>query len=556
MATPSEIIGSRDIKGLPVSNRIHNVVDTTGGLTDELYNTKIMKTLGNTAPAYLEEAEYSEEPNVPTLDVVLSKLGVKADNDPTGIKAARKFVDEFAKKQGVWKKKIERDPDLGERGWKTVIDLFKQTSNDLMNYEIAEGRRKIASGEDEEGLGWLQTKLANIMFPRAMQAVSEGRDPTAGEWGRDVVANAAYAVPVGRVSQILSKGAPAVVKVGAQGLSQAVAPTFVAGMDYAVDPEYDFEDAATDATVGTLANLGVNKVLGPAIGRGLSTAMGKVSSKVPPSVKAMLEGAPTQREIADETVASANKTLKQAEEKFTTGSLRKGSSTGINKDERASAGAIVEIADASRKSLPISKNRSLSPSEVLNLVEKDTKGKLKKSNEDLIVGSVVQQLNHPETQPFVKGGKVVVPDAYRKGAKRYSAIFKAHPELKTLFAPESRLSVDNILTPAETYAVNQYGSSSNAANVASSAIPGVDLKKMQTDNAERKVKGNTQSAVAQILSATPELTEEDRFYLGKVSENPDVLKFSQDDGLKQWLLRRGHSILKGTPAHRPLWEVR
>ena len=52
MATPSEIIGSRDIKGLPVSNRIHNVVDTTGGLTDELYNAQIMRSLGNTAPAY------------------------------------------------------------------------------------------------------------------------------------------------------------------------------------------------------------------------------------------------------------------------------------------------------------------------------------------------------------------------------------------------------------------------------------------------------------------------------------------------------------------------
>lgn len=554
MATPSEIIGSRDIKGLPVSNRIHNVVDTTGGLTDELYNAQIMRSLGNTAPAYLEEAEYSEEPGIPTLDVVLSKLGVKADNDPTGIKAARKFVEDFAKKQSIWKKKIERDPDLGKRGWNTVVDLFKKTSNDLMNYEIAEGRKRIASGADEKGFDWLQTKLANLVAPRVVKAVEEGRDPEMNEIVRDVVSNAAYAVPVGRVAKILSKGAPAAVKVGAQGLSQAAAPTFVAGMDYAVDPEYDLQDAATDATVGTLANLGVNKVLGPAIGRGLSTAMGKVSSRVPPSVKAILEGSSTPRELADETIANAEKKLAQAEEKFASGNLREGVATSIPKDERASAEGIKEIADAAGKTLQVSKDKALSPSEVIQAVERATKGNLKKSNESDVIGSVVQQLNHPKTAPTVQNPKV--SKEFREGAKRYSKIIEANPELKTLFAPQPKFSVGNVLVPAETYAVNQYGSSSNAANVAGASIPGMDVKKAQADNASRKAKSDAQGAIGKILSASPDLTDEDQKYLRMVEENPDVLKFSQDDGLKQWLLRRGHSILQGTPAHRPLWEVR
>ena len=547
MATPSEIITVRDRQRLPVSERIHNVVDTTGGLTDELYNTQIMQTLGNTAPAYLEEAEYSEEPNVPTLDVVLSKLGVKADKDPTGEKAARKFVEDFAKKQGVWKKKIERDPDLGKRGWETVKDLFKQTSNDLMNADIQKERYKAMHDGTARGF------LANLMFPRAVKAGEEGRDPEMNEWVRDGIANAAYAVPVGRVAKVLSKGAPAVVKVGAQGLSQAVAPTAVAGMDYAVDPEYDLQDAATDATVGTLANLGVNKVLGPAFGRALSTAMGKVSSRVPPSVKAILEGSATPRELADETVAKAGKKLAQAEEKFASGNLREGVATSIPKDEIASAKGITEVADAAGKTLQVSKDKALSPSEVIQAVERATKGNLKKSNESDVIGSVVQQLNHPKTAPTVQNPKV--SKEFREGAKRYSKIIEANPELKTLFAPQQKFSVGNVLVPAETYAVNQYGSSSNAANVAGAPF-GIDVKKAQADNASRKAKADAQSAIGTILSASPDLTEEDRFYLGKVSENPDVLKFSQDDGLKQWLLRRGHSILKGTPAHRPLWEVR
>lgn len=548
MATPSEIIGSRDIKGLPVSNRIHSVVDTTGGLTDELYNAQIMRSLGNTVPAYLEEAEYSEEPGIPTLDVVLSKLGVKADNDPTGEKAARKFVEDFAKKQASWKNKVERDPSFGKRGWETVVDLFKQTSNDLMNADIKKGRYKAMHD------GTARDFLANLMFPRAVKAGEEGRDPEMNEWVRDVASNAAYAVPVGRVAKILTKGAPAAVKVGAQGLSQAAAPAAVAGMDYAVDPGYDLQDAATDATIGTLANLGVNKVLGPAIGRGLSTVKGEISASVPPSVKAILEGSATPRELADETVALANKKLAQAEEKFAAGNLRDGVTTSIPKDEIASAKGITEVADAAGKTLQVSKDKALSPSEVIQAVGRATKGTLKKSNESDVIGSVVQQLNHPKTAPTVQNPKV--SKEFREGAKRYSKIIEANPELKTLFAPQPKFSVGNILVPAETYAVNQYGSSSNAADVAGASIPGVDVREAQADNATRKAKSDAQGAIGKILSASPDLTDEDQKYLRMAEENPDVLKFSQDDGLKQWLLRRGHSILQGTPAHRPLWEVR
>jgi hypothetical protein len=306
--------------------------------------------------------------------------------------------------------------------------------------------------------------------------------------------------------------------------------------------------------VGTLANLGVNKVLGPAIGRGFSTAMGKVSSKVPPSVKAILEGSATPRELADETVARANKKLAQAEEKFTAGNLREGVATSVTKDEKASAEGIKEIADAAGKTLQVSKDKALSPSEVIQAVERATKGNLKKSNESDVIGSVVQQLNHPKTAPTVQNPKV--SKEFRNGAKRYSKIIETNPELKTLFAPRSKFSVGNVLVPAETYAVNQYGSSSNAANVAGASIPGMDVKNAQADNASRKAKSNAQVAVSKILSASPELTEEDRFYLGKVSENPNILKFSQDNGLKQWLLTRGHRLLQGTAAHRPLWEVR
>lgn len=537
------------LAGPGVGQSVVDAFDTTRGITDDIYRANVARNLGGNAPAWFnkEGVDIPEDPNVPTLDVVLSKLGVKAENDPTGIKAARKFVDDFASNQEKWKKKIVKDPELGERGWETVKDIFKQTANDLREYDTTEGRKKAM--HDGTALGF----LANLMFPRAVKAGEEGRDPEMNEWVRDAVSNAAYAVPVGRVAKILSKGAPAAVKVGAQGLSQAAAPTFVAGMDYAVDPEYDLQDAATDATVGTLANLGVNKVLGPAIGRGLSTAMGKVSSRVPPSVKAILEGSATPRELADETVARANKKLAQAEEKFASGNLREGVATSIPKDEIASAKGITEVADASGKTLQVSKDKALSPSEVIQAVERATKGTLKKSNESDVIGSVVQQLNHPKTAPTVQNPKI--SKEFREGAKRYSKIIEANPELKTLFAPQQKFSVGNILSPTETYAVNQYGSSSNAANVAGASIPGMDVKKAQEDNRKRKEKSATRLATSQVLS-TPGVTGEDAAYLKMVQDNPNILKFSQDPDFKMWLLKRGHRLLQGTAAHRPLWEVK
>lgn len=552
MASLQENYNERRATGVPVPSRILDVFDTTQGLTDELYAGNVKSTFGDDAPVWVADAEVSEEPAIPTLDVILSKLNVKADNDPTGEKAARKFVEDFAKKRSQWKRTIERDPELGERGWNTVVDLFKKTSNDLMNADIKKERYKAMHDGTVRGF------LANLMFPRVVKAAEEGRDPEMNEWVRDIASNAAYAVPVGRVAKILSKAAPAAVKVGAQGVSQAIAPTAVAGMDLgysaATDGDYDKGDFVTDATVGTLANLGVNKVLAPVIGRAASTAMGKVSSKVPPSVKAILEGSATPRELADETIANAEKKLAQAEEKFAAGNLREGVATSVTKDEKASAEGIKEIADAAGKTLQVSKDKVLKPSEVIQAVEQATKGKLKKSNESDVIGSVVQQLNHPKTAPTVQNPKV--SKEFREGAKYYSKIIEANPELKTLFAPQPKFSVGNILVPAETYAVNQYGSSSKAADVAGASIPGVDVKKAQEDNAVRKAKTQAQSAVSKILSASPDLTDEDQKYLRMVEENPDVLKFSQDDGLKQWLLRRGHSILQGTPAHRPLWEVR
>ena len=537
-------------EGLP-PKRLVELGRTTPGITEELFTNNVLDSLGGTYPRVTQVLERIDSPAIPDLKSVLSKLGIKAEDDPTGVKAARKFVEEFPKKRDVWKKKVEKDPAFGTRGWETVYDLFKQTSNDLMNYDIAENRRKIATGEDEEGLGWLQTKVANLMFPRATQAVAEGRDPTAGEWGRDIAANAAYAVPVGSIAGAATRGMAPAIKALAQVGSQAAAPAVVAGIDLASDPDYTRDEATTDALVGTLANLGVNKIIAPGIGRVMSSALGKVSSRVPPSVKAILEGTPTGRELAGETIAQAKREAKNAAKEFNPATLAEGKNP-TSKATASTAKDILEVADASTKTLAAG-GRNLKPSEVLTIVQGATKGsgKITAADENRVVGSVIQQLEHPNTAPTAKNPHF--SKEFKKGAAKYSKVLEANPELKTLFAPPEKLNVSRVLSPLEAYAVNQYGSSGKASDVAGAAF-GVDVKKVRDDTAKRKADVSTKGAVSQILGGGG-LTAEDEKYLRMISENPKVLKFSQNDGFKIWLLKRGHRLLQGTPAHRPLWDV-
>lgn len=559
MATPIENIMSRDRQRLPVSERVRNVIDTTDGLTDEIYNTEIMRTLGKTAPAYLEESVWEEEPTVPDLKSVLSKLGIKAEDDPTGMKAAFKFYEDFPKKRDAWKRKVENDPAFGTRGWKTVQDLFKQVAIDKMNYDMAENRRKIATGEDEKGLGWLRTKIANLMFPRVTEAIKEGREPEANEWGRDIAANAAYAVPVGRIAGAFTRGMSPAIKALAQVVSQAAAPASVAIMDNLVDDSRTADDLSTDALVGTLANLGVNKILGPGIGMAISSALGKISASVPPSVKAILEGEPTGRELAKETIAQAQRVVKNAAKKFNPATLAAGKNPA-SKATASTAKDILEVADASARTLAAG-GKNLKPSEILAIVQDAAKGsgKITAADENRVVGSVIQQLRHPNTAPTAKNPRF--SKEFNEGVAKYSKVLEANPELKTLFAPLEKFSVSRILSPLEAYAVNQYGSSGKASDVAGAAF-GVDVKRVRDDTAKRKADASTRGAVSQILGGGG-LTDEDKKYLQMISENPEILKFSQAEGLtssqaegfKTWLLKRGHRLLQGTPAHRPLWEV-
>lgn len=549
MALPSKIIEERELKGLPVTGKVRDAYDTTGGLTEELRNTGIMRTLGQSVPYYLEGSDWSEEPNVPTLDVVLSKLGIKEDDDPTGVKAARKFVDEFAKKQGIWKKKIVKDPELGERGWETVKDIFKQTANDLMQNDIAEGRKKAMHD------GSLIGGLANIMFPRAVKAAEEGRDPGASEWGRDIAANALYAVPFGGIARTVAP-ASKVLQFG----SQAVAPVIVAGMDKTADPNYTLSDAALDASFGTATNLGVNKWLAPKLGQLIGTAKGGIARRVPQFIRSALEDNPTARDAAQATVDKAKQTLNAPVKSVGERALdiASGATKGVSAEEKATAQAVKDIYDASKGKV----FGRFKPSDMLKVLA-ETKNPSEMTTKEVagMVGDIVADSKKPFAGVSLDDQEAVNAafkklDQYRQ---KYSKVLEANPELMSLFYRQSLKAPFTPTNMAKTYVVNQIGSSD--PDIAKGAISSLTAGKVDADKVRKsaeagKRKSAARMAVSEILKAEPGITDTDRKYLSMVEKDPDILKFSNDDGFKSWLLERGHRILSGTPAHRPLWEVK
>lgn len=558
---PSEILGSEIRRGLVVpGDREYAVFDTTGGLTDEIREANIINELGN--QYRFRDADYDSEPGTPTLDVVLSRLGVKADNDPTGIKAARKFVEEFPKKRDVWKKKIERDPAYGTRGWETVYNLFKQTSNDLMNADIAQARSDIATGKNADGLDWLQTKVANIMFPRATKAVAEGRDPETDEWVRDAVANAAYAVPMGRIAGTLTRSAGPIVKGAGSVLGQALVPTSVSAMDNIVDDSRDASDFLTDATIGTAANLGVNRILGPWLAGKIGSLSGKVSrGRLPNYVRSILEGGATPQDKATALVNASKQVLKDEER-----GLAKGLEETVAQPSReavSEASKIIGINDAVNAPMRTpsgaivmdrATGKPITARDIIGLVEKQKGNELLAREAEDVIGSAIQQVMNPST------ATVPINKAFREGAKGYAEILRAHPELKSLYRGTtpflSKKVTEDLGNIGLAYGVNQVGNiSPTAAKVVLSQY-GIDPEQVKKESEKEKKKSASSSAIRKVLESTPELTEEDAFYLSKVRDNPDLLTFSNDDGLKRWLLKKGHSLLQGTPAHRPLWEVK
>ena len=121
---------------------------------------------------------------------------------------------------------------------------------------------------------------------------------------------------------------------------------------------------------------------------------------------------------------------------------------------------------------------------------------------------------------------------------------------------------------APTLIVNRYGKDKDAdyALNASGAVLGAfnapNVAQMVKDVREKEHQEpkdrKTKKEVEAVKGTTLGLTPRDEKYLQAVADDPSIVTVgyaADPDDFKLWLLERGHDLLKGTGAHRLLWEI-
>lgn len=302
MAKVKDIINARSYKDDGLPRKFTDVIDTTRGLTDELYTNNVLKNLG-TVPAWItgEGIAIADEPKIPTLSEIIKAAGIKDDaNGSKGERSALdKFLDDFTdpEKREKMRSNIVKNEALGELGWETAKDLWKQATLDRMNADIAKGRSDYIKGDGNgQGVAEKVGGLAMKFFtPRRYEAFARGEDPTWKDNIGDAIESGLMMVPGAKYTGTVSKILGAVPKAGKYAqkalannvvsnlFGNTVAPVLSEAMDAAMrgedDPNTERQDFSLgDALMGALTNIGVNYGLAQRFGRGGKMAAGELTN--------------------------------------------------------------------------------------------------------------------------------------------------------------------------------------------------------------------------------------------------------------------------------------
>lgn len=315
MASAREIIEGLQSAGYLVPGEYVDSIDNMKALTDELAEKRFLEKYGS--DMMFRDADQIDEPTIPSMDNVIGILGLT--DDPKEGKNSRtkeqKFLDDFPKKVNKWKKKIEKNPVYGKRGWETVKNIWQQASNQKMLSDIAEARKEAMDEAPLDFYGLFQAPnipgssfVTRVLFPRATEHLENTGSFDAKDVLADIAENAAMSVPGGAFTGVAGKGlakvAPRVASwaskagsgvpsrmlkgaanMGGNIFGNAVVPFASEIMDAALygDDDEGMEQRADfslgDALVGTAINQGVNRGLmrmgGAALDRLTSGGMGR-----------------------------------------------------------------------------------------------------------------------------------------------------------------------------------------------------------------------------------------------------------------------------------------
>lgn len=574
-----------------VPSRILDVFDTTQGLTDEIYAKNVKDAFGKDAPSWVEDSDIAEEPTIPTMDAVFTKLGIKDSKDK---KAYERFMEDFPKKANDYKSKLLKDPNWGERGWLTVRDLWRQA---VPQYEQEKARK-----EREKEVGFVE----KVMFPRATERYISGQPIQGKDVALDVGENLAMAVPgsgwvgavgkIGRAGQVLSKFPRASRVLG----NAAVPIASEIADDLAYDPGEGMDDRADfsvgDALLGTAINQGadlaVQRMLTPTarimndIGGGASQGVRDAVSQIGTSSRSRLKDAADANRQNIRTTASAvisggdptaqglkNLAKGEADEtaKASRGAIKEAKEYGKVLDLIDEGKIYPNSKDAIDNALEMGKRRSefssrLKQGHIYNLLQDAKDPKVRAMLEQQLADEKLLQKNAaPNVRPSdvintsgLKGEeKKLVNDVFKKNPDMYYNLFSDSKVASDYLVPSWKDAVKDVATRnVAPYVQNKLGRTQWAAGLGSSIAPLAEAEHKASREKGRQV------AFSDVLSASPAGSEDEAF-IKAVRDNPDVLTYglnsgdpATDERFKIWLLKGGHKKISGLPGVRPLWEVR
>lgn len=570
-------------------------------------STSDLESLSNAASALFAADQYSSVEDKQNLAKLMDKGILSYDLESLATTASKKFTgfEEDGKKvsgaeqflnaffgdengNGKETDKAERDKwrvrikeEYGEDGWENAKKVLQDAAVARMETKIAKDRASIMEGYDPETgevrpLDWAESAFMGLFAPRQKKAYKEGREPTAAEKVMDAGSNIAYSmIPAGKIGAAIAGPAAGLGKrvLGAVA-SNAVAPATVAAGDLVTGAK-DYagaKDFAIDVGLGTLTNLGVNKGLAAIGSRAIPFLLGqtkadKGSAKV---LRDMLDGKPTAKEAAEGQVAEATSRAKdvlkskaeltpEAQDQLLDDLLVTEFGRIVKNDKEYAKQLQQNIKES--KDWAAEKNTDaykLVGKEPLWQTDAVTALRNRVSNNKLletkVVGRDMASRQKSFEQPLddniwsflddVPGDEAIVRETLRR-----------HPELENLVTPESMKR--RAAYAAKDFAVNKYGSDSDASKVLS-LIPGMENPKQLRKEQEKARQANREAKAAQILDLSG-YGLEDQKYLSIIKNKPEVLrgigKEAHDPKFKNWLLIRGTDILRGTDLFRPTPSV-
>ena len=156
-----------------------------------------------------------------------------------------------------------------------------------------------------------------------------------------------------------------------------------------------------------------------------------------------------------------------------------------------------------------------------------------------------------------------ISDIMRFGNEFQNANYMDYLSLKN---PALRQAADAV----ETWMVNKYGSNRDAdllTGQASRLLAAIDprlnisniLAEKKQEAVDRKLRDVQKSHAGRILSVDKTLTDEDRYWMNKIKDNPSIVNGIGEGNsarFRNWFLLRGQDIMRGTSLFRPTPSVK